>query len=675
MDLIKSDSLFIEDNYTTETEKSFSELTEGKYNFGVAAIDNDEAIDQTPATSSFTIDLQDSIPQPKQEVVLTTSTTNEQGKTSFIDNQTQELVPVKVQDSQTKTPINNISIDYLDSKDFKAYYVQDQNKRYLPAVFVDPHNSEKILEVGPVVLKAFINQIIQGEEEHKALYSWKSEVTNAWRDYAYVKTISKDEMLEQRGVEYAIFDIAAEFATLITNYNPIPDDYSFSDLIKLLDGWKYFKDGVIAERWDIYHVKGGSKSYNGKTIQFGAEYLDMIPSNIPTLTLNDPKVEGSNVTLTWKGDDKTTYDNLSFFYTSQGFPQNDLTITLGSDPKKADLKYFYTISRNNAVAFKDSTVNTFMAFKNLENGDYTLEVLVQDEVGNKSNIITKNFGIETEEEIISLRNKIFFSRQKPWDYDLYFMDPDGSDLSLFMNHANSISFSSDGSKAVILPYGKYGDKGIYIMDTTTRNKIKVIEEGGEPHISHDGTKIVFTFAQGHNNDNEIYLFDLIGGVTKRLINNNWYDGYPSFSPNGDKILFVSSRSQDYEYSFQIYLMNLDGTNQEKLTKNDIHQIAPFFSPDGTKIVFQGFDRTCIISIMDSNGTNIKQLTSGYEDIHPSWSPDGQKIIFSRLIDRIGGRFNYEIHYMDVYGTNIKRLTYTSSNESNASFHNPVWSPY
>ena len=95
----------------------------------------------------------------------------------------------------------------------------------------------------------------------------------------------------------------------------------------------------------------------------------------------------------------------------------------------------------------------------------------------------------------------------------------------------------------------------------------------------------------------------------------------------------------------------------KLTKNDIHQIAPFFSPDGTKIVFQGFDRTCIISIMDSNGTNIKQLTSGYEDIHPSWSPDGQKIIFSRLIDRIGGRFNYEIHYMDVYGTNIKRLTY------------------
>jgi len=546
----KLDTLVIEDAYTTETEKGFSELTEGKYNFGVAAIDNDEAIDQTPATSAFTIDIQDSIPQLKQEVVLTTALTNEQGRTSFTDNQTEEKITVKVQDSQTKSPINSISIDYLDSKDFKAYYVQDSDKKYLPAVFVYPHNSEKILEVGPVVLEAFINQIIQGKEEHKALYSWKSEVTNAWRDYAYVKTISKDEMLEQREVEYAIFDIAAEFATLITNYNPIPDDYSFSDFIKLLDGWKYFKDGVIAERWDIYHVKGGSKSYNGKTIQFGAEYLDMIPSNIPTLQLNDPKVEGSNVTLTWKGEDKTTYDNLSFFYTSQGFPQKDLTITQGSDPKKADFTYVYKISKNNVVAFQDSTVDNYKIYKNLEDGDYTLEVLVQDEVGNRSNSITKNFKIEgiKPPEPQERPSKIAFVSGEEGNEDIYIINVDGTERVNLTNHP-AVDF--------------------------------------DPAWSPDGTEIAF--ASNRNMDNiysndpirdlsfEIYIMNSDGTNVKRLTYsekkqttnqqsgpNSVRNTAPAWSPDGTKIAFSSSFHDAGDID-EIYVMNSDGTGLINLT--------------------------------------------------------------------------------------------------------------
>ena len=354
---------------------------------------------------------------PKKEPVLSSSITNQQGVTSFIDNQTQELVPVKVQDSKTKAPINSVSIEYIDGEDFKTYLVEP-NKNYFPAIFTYPHNSEKILDLGEVVAKAFINQVIQGEEEHKALYSWKSEVTNNWANYYYVKTISKDEVLELKEAEYAAFDLAAEIATLKINYNPIPEDYSLSDIIKFLDAKKYFKDGIVAERWDIYHIDWGRKLHNGKTIQFGADNFDMIPSNIPTLILYNPKVEGDKMNITWKGSDKTIY-NLNYFYESQHFPQNDLTITQGSNPDKADLTYYYKVLRNNSVYIDwRSTAATDLGLSDLADGNYSIFVQVSDDVKNYSDVKSANFSLEgeTQKESFNIFDYVILTEGSYWNY-------------------------------------------------------------------------------------------------------------------------------------------------------------------------------------------------------------------------------------------------------------------
>ena len=48
-----------------------------------------------------------------------------------------------------------------------------------------------------------------------------------------------------------------------------------------------------------------------------------------------------------------------------------------------------------------------MEFKNLQDGDYTLEVLVQDEVGNKSDTFTKNFKIGSSENISKILSMSF----------------------------------------------------------------------------------------------------------------------------------------------------------------------------------------------------------------------------------------------------------------------------
>lgn len=65
------------------------------------------------------------------------------------------------------------------------------------------------------------------------------------------------------------------------------------------------------------------------------------------------------------------------------------------------------------------------------------------------------------------------------------------------------------------------------------------------------------------------------------------------------------------------------TYERELTNGE----QPAVSPDGTKIAFT---RNGDIHVMDTSGTNIKQLTNGAEnDLMPRWHPNGQAIGFIR----------------------------------------------
>ena len=73
-----------------------------------------------------------------------------------------------------------------------------------------------------------------------------------------------------------------------------------------------------------------------------------------------------------------------------------------------------------------------------------------------------------------------------------------------------------------------------------------------------------------------------------------------------------------------------------------------------------------IWVMDADGKNEQQLTTGINEYRIAWSPDGRQIAFSRWIDKANRR---DIYIMNVDGSNIKRLT--DSPENNIT---PTWSP-
>ena len=60
----------------------------------------------------------------------------------------------------------------------------------------------------------------------------------------------------------------------------------------------------------------------------------------------------------------------------------------------------------------------------------------------------------------------------------------------------------------------------------------------------------------------------------RLTKNAAFDGLSTWSPDGERIAFVSERDQNDE----IYVMDADGTNVHRLTNSDARDALPTWQP-------------------------------------------------------------------------------------------------
>ena len=98
------------------------------------------------------------------------------------------------------------------------------------------------------------------------------------------------------------------------------------------------------------------------------------------------------------------------------------------------------------------------------------------------------------------------------------------------------------------------------------------------------------------------------------------DGEPSWSPDGSRMLFDSTREGNEE----LYVMNAAGSGQTRLTYNPLRDCCATWSPDGTRVAYSAdFEGQVEIYVMrtdasDSPGRNVTQDWS--DDYCPSWAP-------------------------------------------------------
>ncbi len=162
----------------------------------------------------------------------------------------------------------------------------------------------------------------------------------------------------------------------------------------------------------------------------------------------------------------------------------------------------------------------------------------------------------------------------------------------------------------------------------------------------------------------IFVSSADGSEERALLQSTSRDYNPSWSPDGQWIVFTSERNG----SADLYRVKPDGAGLERLTDNPAYDDQAAFSPDSNRIVFVTTRATghANLWILDLRTRKSKPLTSGVAggDFRPSWSPDGKWIAFSSdrgsTLPKAEGHWEH-LQIADVYlirpdGSGLKRLT-------------------
>lgn len=185
-------------------------------------------------------------------------------------------------------------------------------------------------------------------------------------------------------------------------------------------------------------------------------------------------------------------------------------------------------------------------------------------------------------------------------------------------------------------------------------------------------------------DFDIFVSNLDGRISNRLTAAPGYDAEATVSPNGDRIIFTSTRSGDLE----LHTMNLDGSDVIQLTNELGYDGGAFFSPDGSKIIWRASrpktaaERTeykellaqhlvqptaMELYVANSDGSEAQKITDlGNANWAPFFHPSGKKIIFSSNHTSKRG-FPFNLFMINIDGTHLEQITFDDTFDAFAMF--------
>ena len=215
------------------------------------------------------------------------------------------------------------------------------------------------------------------------------------------------------------------------------------------------------------------------------------------------------------------------------------------------------------------------------------------------------------------------------------------------------SFTSDG-RDIVFWAGPFGTSSLWrvpVSGTASPERLPFGENRLWPHLSRQGNRLAYTVPNWNANIYRLNLpvADGLTGTAVKLIASSRWDQGPRYSPDGNRIAFVSHRSGASE----IWTCDSDGSNPVQLTSLGAQTGYPRWAPDGKSTGFSSdaeghFD----VYVVDAEGGAPRRLTSDPSmESAPSWSRNGEWIYFTS--NRNG---NYQLFKMPAGGGPAQLVT-------------------
>jgi eukaryotic-like serine/threonine-protein kinase len=223
--------------------------------------------------------------------------------------------------------------------------------------------------------------------------------------------------------------------------------------------------------------------------------------------------------------------------------------------------------------------------------------------------------------------------------DLWVVPVVGGEPRRLTNDSSQIGgldWTADG-REIIFSSTRSGSFGLWRIPVSGGSPAAVPGVGENafvPAVSRHGNYLAYSYFRRDVNiwRAAVPNLQVKGTAPIKLIDSTRDDVSPSYSPDGERIVFSSGRSG----SLEIWMCNSEGLNPIQLTNFGAgHTGTPRWAPDGQQIVFDArVTGSSDIYIVGVDGGAPRQLTTeASADIGPIWSKDGRWIFFGS--DRSG----------------------------------------
>ena len=280
--------------------------------------------------------------------------------------------------------------------------------------------------------------------------------------------------------------------------------------------------------------------------------------------------------------------------------------------------------------------------------------------------------------------KIVFSSNRDGNWDIWTMNPDGSDpINLTQDAEADFSpvWSPTGEQILFMSF-REGGESLYLMDADGSNVRRVLDNWhsrSEATWSPDGKRIASV------SDAVLYIATIDGKSVEPIAQTGFGSvGDPAWSPDGKEIAFIHYKPKQ---GYELRLLNVESLKQTvllgELEKYPVKS-DPAWSPDGKRIAFVLHKFRAILNAADAaawqdeetiylinrDGSRLRQLVSekGPDALRPTWSPHGDEIIYQQKVGSFTQLFKIDV------GSRIKTQLTHDGHNSRADWFDPATLP-